>query len=572
MAEQDKHPSKRTANTPPPALNGAVIPLSSLGSASADDMRALISNHLTETKAQLDKFDAMIEHKIGLTYKLREVRKQQEEMIDAAAAPMLAKLAHSTPPAYVGRALQALHRKDRFGRHYSRIGFINKVELQQAMKEHPDSDVRDLNQLIKCVIYRGGCHQLLSLSTATLTLLFPNLFYEKGSKPSKSLRAIKALTAEGDFDFETFFKEEFSRQRNNQVTLKDIIRELESVGRFGYFDDYDCRFIPISSVGNGKRLRNEMAHEIKLAAREDIASKLLHTSEQFQSLSFKEAEIYDEILYAEKCLERTNEQRQITRDRVSEFERDLSLLDQIDQTREMKELPSIDKRGGHHGTYSLYFMDGPILYLSPKGEFEFVATNRKNEPLRIRTYPVSASVRQRAERLAGLRKGDLCTASGIPLRGDALKFAADVFEVVRHGLYLFPTGDTRKRVARLVQENATEQRGQDSQPRTYGQQYLTSLEPKQIRPGALFAGTTQWKLYVFEHVIIAESDETNNATYIVRPNSLPLLTSMSRSELLESHQDALIERVIHPGDDEASRKIWREKIDRYVQPKVQNSN
>ena len=222
------------------------------------------------------------------------------------------------------------------------------------------------------------------------------------------------------------------------------------------------------------------------------------------------------------------------------------------QASTREELPAIAHR---RGFYSLWMGNAPVCRLIDEKTAQMMRTEYKTRPFtlvqtKLRYLPF-------ARELIGLARGDYCDENSARLYGSALEFAKMLFEKVERGVEIFPAEN--RQGFHIPRKEETERT--DPLRRHWGQVFLSSLHPEEIREGELLGSGVSYRAYFFKHdKVIVECDESARATYLLDAHHFEQLRHWARLRLLSQQPEGFEGRIIHSGESDRERMLWQQRV------------
>lgn len=209
--------------------------------------------------------------------------------------------------------------------------------------------------------------------------------------------------------------------------------------------------------------------------------------------------------------------------------------------------------------YSLKVDDSLVYHLEPNGGCIYIFTGNKTQPFKLKSSRATLPFFAEAQSTVNLGMCDYLTEEGVKLFGAARDRADEIFTKVRVGKEILPP----RREGEVYYEKGRE-RTENIHPRHWGQSYLAGRNPINVTHGELFASGNSFMAYNFGDLVVVESDQSGDATYVLKTGAFEDLRHKSRDWILTHNPEGFVTRVIHPGDSEAQRQVWKRQVDPYI--------
>lgn len=213
--------------------------------------------------------------------------------------------------------------------------------------------------------------------------------------------------------------------------------------------------------------------------------------------------------------------------------------------------------------YSAWIGESPVLMYS-EGNFYYVASNRKDEPLKINLVTAPAAKAHlknavsKAQKELSFKEGNFITYNGMPLIKGNETYAAELFQKIFQGIEILPRPEEPKG----YYEKAQQSEGTESEIvyRHWGQIFLSMLSPDEVKQGEVLGSGGSYKSFKFGEKVVVEFDQADRATYLFDTASFDKLRTRNRSELLNENPSGFYGRVIH----HENRDLWKDGISKFL--------
>ena len=145
----------------------------------------------------------------------------------------------------------------------------------------------------------------------------------------------------------------------------------------------------------------------------------------------------------------------------------------------------------------------------------------------------------------------------IKFEGENKRMLTEIFHAIETGEDIIPNPEINLHTAIRNYHSRSTRRDAEVQPeRTWGQEFLYSLNPVRVEPCAIWGDGNSYRLFYIGDRIIAEADGEGRATYAFRNDSFDRLHHQHKSELLGNRPDGFLGRIVHS----KSHDIWKDKV------------
>lgn len=239
---------------------------------------------------------------------------------------------------------------------------------------------------------------------------------------------------------------------------------------------------------------------------------------------------------------------------------------------------TLEKRGGIYSLWIdscpnmgwignvLWQKKSPVYCCGRNMEFEYIMTTNKLKGHKIQKTHLSFLEK------AKIKEGDYCNADGIALPSRLVKSVNDIFNQVRTGTCILPPGDNTDYDTWVERIKKKIKRKEDSENReikyrTWGQKYLSSLNPDRVEQGELLGSGGSYLAYYFTNragikKVVVEFDQENVATYKFDAESFSSLRLEGRMDLRKTKPNGFDGIIVHY--EKNGRENWKKSIEKYI--------
>lgn len=313
----------------------------------------------------------------------------------------------------------------------------------------------------------------------------------------------------------------------------------------------DRQTLPLSHFRGEESIKKDW-HDLLRPAINEIVTNF------FKADTNKLAALKEEVKQAEDIFERHRPRLRHFQSLHDDYREGKKIIDQTLQLANSGQQPVLVKNEKYG--YHLSIANQLILKIDEDNSLSYFSSPNKQSPFSIQRIPINSRLLL-ARRWCELMPGDLVTENGLKIIATQMQDAIKLFNSLEKNLIIFPSGDVDQVLATISKAN------EDAapslvQPRTWGQEMLHSANPDHVFQAKLFDNLAiGWQVFQFHDKYVVEADSTNHATYIVQGKAgLELIQKHSRTYLKRHHPEEFVDRVIHPGTNQADRDAWYQQV------------